>query len=624
MRVRMKNNNCIAKKTLVVFLISLLLTASVWLSFIPVAYAAGYEGDTEESPAEATGLLMDADELELFVADSHCLTVSVTPEEAACPPLTWMSSDELVAVVDEDGLVTAVGEGRAVITATAGELFDTCDVIVKPALGVALELLRSEVTLAQNDSLALEYNLITEDVNAAALNWSSSAPAVAAVDGSGQVTACSPGTATISVSAGNVQSTCDVLVVPSEILSDKYIIDRDNGLLKGVWTNTTVDEFRTWLDNDAVNIEVYKDSQPHVSGHVGTGMIVRLVVNNEVKDQLKVQIVGDINGDGIMGLYEYTLARLHLLGAPAAAAEPELLDINGDGRISITDYILIRLEVLGLNPDGDNLSGFPDEKPVISAKASGCSAIIAWSAVPGAAGYEISRAADKNGPYQALAQVKGSASGYMDSSLALENTYHYRATAFCMLGDTKIYSQSSNTVSVSTPGYTVYYQGDPQWKFPSSVRKAACVVSAFAITINNMGINATPRTVYESNGSRTPMNMDNLKKNFGVKPVSGLATSSKYLSGFNGVYTYLKSPASNLEAAVKEALARHPEGVILYFKKGSDAHAIVACKVSGGNIFYSDPGRNRTTLVDFANTWCKVGHNMSYKHLVYMVALDRA
>jgi len=27
--------------------------------------------------------------------------------------------------------------------------------------------------------------------------------------------------------------------------------------------------------------------------------------------------------------------------------------------------------------------------------------------------------------------------------------------------------------------------------------------------------------------------------------------------------------------------------------------------------------------VDFANTWCKIGHSMSYKHLVEMVALDR-
>jgi len=109
-----------------------------------------------------------------------------------------------------------------------------------------------------------------------------------------------------------------------------------------------------------------------------------------------------------------------------------------------------------------------------------------------------------------------------------------------------------------------------------------------------------------------------------VKPVCALSPSSKYLSGFDGHKTYVKSPSSNYEAAVKEALARNPEGVILYFKKGSDAHAVVACKLADGKIYYSDPGRNRSTLVDFSETWCKVGHNMGYKHLVEMIALDRA
>jgi hypothetical protein len=567
---------------------------------------------------------MDAEQLEIFVEDTYCLTVSVTPEEAACPPLTWMSSDETVAVVDEDGLVTAVGEGRAVITATAGELFDTCDITVKPASEVALELLSSAVTLAQNDSFELEYNLTTEDVGAAALNWSSSDPAVAAVDGSGQVIACSPGTATISVSAGNVLSTCDVMVVPSEILSDKYIIDRENGLLKGVWTNTTMDELRTWLDNDAVNIEVYKDGQPHVSGHVGTGMIVRLVVNNEVKDELKIMIVGDVSGDGLTGVYEYTLARLHLLGAARPATNTALLDINADGKISITDYTLIRLEILGLNPGGDSLSSLPDVQPSLNAAGLGCSAALTWGSVPTATGYELYKSETPTGPFQLLASLDGGKLSYTDNTLSMEKTYHYKMLAYRMLGSVRIESLYSKVVAVSTPGYTVYYQGDPQWKFSSSVKKAACVLSSYAITINNMGVSATPRTVYESNGSRTPMNMDNLRKNFGVRPVCALPSGSKYLASFDGHKTYIKNPSSNAVAAIKEALARNPEGVILYFKKGSDAHAVVACKLANDVIYFSDPGRNRTTLVDFANTWLKVGHNMSYAHLVEMIALDRA
>ncbi len=36
--------------------------------------------------------------------------------------ITWSSGDEEVATVDEEGVVTAVGEGETTITATAGEV----------------------------------------------------------------------------------------------------------------------------------------------------------------------------------------------------------------------------------------------------------------------------------------------------------------------------------------------------------------------------------------------------------------------------------------------------------------------------------------------------------------------
>lgn len=170
--------------------------------------------------------------------------------------------------------------------------------------------------------------------------------------------------------------------------------------------------------------------------------------------------------------------------------------------------------------------------------------------------------------------------------------------------------------------YTIYYQGSSQWKFSSSVRKSACIISSYAITINNMGIPATPRFIYESNGRRTPMNIGNLATNFGVVPVSALASDSPYLSSFDGHKTYIADPANNAVAAIKEAIDKHPEGVICYFKKGSKAHAIVACRYEGDTIYFSDPGRTRTTLLTFNDTWVYYKHKMTYANLVEVVALD--
>lgn len=170
--------------------------------------------------------------------------------------------------------------------------------------------------------------------------------------------------------------------------------------------------------------------------------------------------------------------------------------------------------------------------------------------------------------------------------------------------------------------YTIYYQGDSKWKFSSSVRKSACLMTAYAVTINNMGIPATPRFIYESNGRRTPMNLGNLTANFGVAPVCALSADSAYLGGFDGHKTYIADPAVNAVAAIREAIDRNPEGVICYFKKGSKAHAIVACCYDGDTIYFSDPGRRRTTLLTFNDTWVSYHHRMTYVNLVEIVTLD--
>ncbi len=612
----MKKDSCIIKKILTVVSLAVVATVAIGASFTPAALAVDETGE----PASVAGIALEIRHAEMLPGDTLLLTASVLPADGSFE-LLWVSSDESVAAVDEDGVVTALCEGAAEITVSAGGFSDTCDIIVTGGSGEALRLSSEDVTMAKDDTIALDVAL-PEGVTPAALHWVSSAPDIAAVDSAGNVTATGTGIAEISVSADGLSAACVVTVVASQIQTPLYQIDRDEGTIKGVGLRTSVDELKAGLENDAGNIQVFcRAGYLYTTGHVGTGMTVKLVVNKDVKDELAIEIVGDVDGDGLTGVYEYSLARLHLLGA-RAAANKTLLDLNADGKISITDYTLIRLEMLGLNPGGDSLSGLPDVQPSLNAAALGCSAALTWGAVPSATGYELYKATS-SGPFELIASLDSKTLSHTDPSLSMENTYLYRLLAYRTLGPVRIESLYSNVGTVSTPRYTVYYQGDPQWKFSSSVRKAACVVSAYAITINNMGIYATPRTVYESNGNRTPMNLTNLRNNFGVKPVSGLAASSKYLSGFDGVYTFIKSPSTNLEAAVKEALARYPQGVILYFKKGSDAHAIVACKVSGGKIYYSDPGRNRTTLVDFANTWCKVGHNMSYTHLTYMVALDR-
>ena len=72
--------------------------------------------------------------LSLYTGKTATLTATVTPENATNKAVTWESSDDTIATVDNNGKVTAVKEGTATITATAADgsgEFATCTVTVE-------------------------------------------------------------------------------------------------------------------------------------------------------------------------------------------------------------------------------------------------------------------------------------------------------------------------------------------------------------------------------------------------------------------------------------------------------------------------------------------------------------
>lgn len=97
-------------------------------------------------------------EMELFVDETQVLKVEVHPDNEKYRELTWSSSDEAVAAVNADGVVTALSAGDAVITVvSAGGMEATCKVKVKNVLvsSVAIPELEGGKTLVLGKELQL-------------------------------------------------------------------------------------------------------------------------------------------------------------------------------------------------------------------------------------------------------------------------------------------------------------------------------------------------------------------------------------------------------------------------------------------------------------------------------------
>ena len=83
-------------------------------------------------PVQVTDVELDITQKALNVGDTFTLTATVKPDNATDKSVTWSSSNTSVATVDENGVVTAVSEGTATITATASNGVEaSCTVTVK-------------------------------------------------------------------------------------------------------------------------------------------------------------------------------------------------------------------------------------------------------------------------------------------------------------------------------------------------------------------------------------------------------------------------------------------------------------------------------------------------------------
>ena len=159
-------------------------------------------------------IIMNQNSASLNRGERLQLSVSLVPENALIgTEIHWISDNESVAIVDETGMVSALGGGKTIIRAVnENRQYAECAIEVHvPVDSIMIE--QTEVILPLGGTAVLSVRIHPASATNKSIIWSSSNESVAAVDESGMVTAIQEGEAIITATAHNGVTTSQRVIV---------------------------------------------------------------------------------------------------------------------------------------------------------------------------------------------------------------------------------------------------------------------------------------------------------------------------------------------------------------------------------------------------------------------------
>jgi len=151
---------------------------------------------------EVTSIKLNHNVLTIIQGHTASLKADIQPSNATYTSATFTSDDEKIAVVDEDGVITAIKPGTTWIWAKAKDnsgKYARCYVtVIEPIPATGVTVSDKKVVLVAGETKKLLYTVkptnTTDDIT-----WSSGNEAIATVDSSGMVTAHRTGSTTVTI-----------------------------------------------------------------------------------------------------------------------------------------------------------------------------------------------------------------------------------------------------------------------------------------------------------------------------------------------------------------------------------------------------------------------------------------
>lgn len=242
--------------------------------FKPTVYVGGCrvygDGGGSSTQKNITGLSFQSNSYNLAPNDTKTLALNITPS-GATGAITWTSSNTNVARVS-NGVVTAVAEGTATITASSGNISATCTINVSDNIIKITSLTMNKTTATMSAGETLQLSYTKQPTNATStVEWSSSNPNIATVNSSGLVTAVDSGTVTIYAISDDISTECNIEVELSPLSKLEF---PTNEVTLSVGESQTLNLTKTPIS--AIETIAWTSSDPTIATVDSNGLVTGL------------------------------------------------------------------------------------------------------------------------------------------------------------------------------------------------------------------------------------------------------------------------------------------------------------------------------------------------------------
>ena len=168
--------------------------------------------DTPDVPVES--IVVNPNETEMNVGATYTILYTVLPAEATITAVTFSSNDETIATVDENGNVTGVAAGTAIITIAATDGSGVTGTFTVTVMNIDVEeITASDITMMSGETATISYTVLPANATDASVTFTSANTAIATVDADGVVTGVGVGETTITIaSVQNPEVTTEITV----------------------------------------------------------------------------------------------------------------------------------------------------------------------------------------------------------------------------------------------------------------------------------------------------------------------------------------------------------------------------------------------------------------------------